>query len=61
MYNNLWDDLKLLEVSSLLHDFLINIPPSKVCIKKKEKNEKLLTITFPTSRIDAAIPEKQNP
>lgn len=26
----------------------------------KEK-ENLLTITFPTSRIDAAIPEKQNP
>lgn len=28
---------------------------------KKEEEENLLTITFPTSRIDAAIPEKQNP
>lgn len=29
--------------------------------KKKKENDFLLTIILPTSRIDAAIPEKQNP
>lgn len=36
---------------------------NKDCVqqRRRKKEEEILTITFPTSRIDAAIPEKQNP